>query len=755
MAMKRIQPQSTVRNALEFIKENVGQPLTVDQVARHAGVATPTLKALFAKTTGKGVFAQILWLRIEKAKELLKETDLEITHVAFEVGFGSHEQFSRMFKKRVGVSPSHFRNRLAKEGKVLEDVPVPDVRIKESSPAQNLQKDWDILSGTWSASDFYLEGKSDTDLILAYRHNLPANFSIQLEVQALPGKGLVPANLSFGLRDEQRANLYAEIVIGCQDNRRGELRYLGEQMCINSKTVVVPSAWHRIRMDLSDDTLFFFLDGEQAFSFRDPFPPAYARRCAFTLAGWRSMIRLRGFAVHNTGQAQFVSVIRQGDALFNAGLFQNAREFYERQLNERPPFSLAQELSYKIGRCDLEQNMFLEAGKRLEPIAKLPEMDFWAQQARLALLDLEGRLDRTAEFCRMAGDFFASPFLVNGVRFQTKKLTRGYEQRGFHDRSVLLLSVLRDQEPAGSLGQLEAVFQMSTAFILSGRLAEARPLLETVIKSPGASDDQQLQSLHDLSYLCSVEGDFEESERLLGEIRRRTESVFRLAQCDLFHGFNLRGQKGPHKALEWLEKVVAQYGAQRPESIVAQIEMMMILCSMGRTTEALAMLDQARANGPNHSYVLRRSFRYVIPLCQGDYAQAADILWANGTDESAWPCTWAGNVIKAGILFELADNKAKASEIWQWVPQRFPESRIRYYGNLAKDLSFGQGADFESMPYLRDDRSEMFYLAGLLFEKRGQPARAEHLFRLSVQEDATHRWPVHLSQKNLRSAKRQ
>ena len=51
----------------------------------------------------------VSWLRIERAKVLLLTTDMSITDIANEVGFGSIHYFSRFFKEKENITPNEFR----------------------------------------------------------------------------------------------------------------------------------------------------------------------------------------------------------------------------------------------------------------------------------------------------------------------------------------------------------------------------------------------------------------------------------------------------------------------------------------------------------------------------------------------------------------------------------------------------------------------------------------------------------------------
>jgi transcriptional regulator GlxA family with amidase domain len=60
----------------------------------------------------------VLRYRIDKSKELLAQTDLSITEIAFQVGFNSQSYFDRIFQRFTGLSPHHFRRMYSVKGPV-------------------------------------------------------------------------------------------------------------------------------------------------------------------------------------------------------------------------------------------------------------------------------------------------------------------------------------------------------------------------------------------------------------------------------------------------------------------------------------------------------------------------------------------------------------------------------------------------------------------------------------------------------------
>jgi LacI family transcriptional regulator len=70
------------------------------------------LERRFQKYLQRSPYEEILRLRIERVKELLITTNLQIAEIAKQAGFSGVEYLSAMFKKRVGLSPRAFRRKM-------------------------------------------------------------------------------------------------------------------------------------------------------------------------------------------------------------------------------------------------------------------------------------------------------------------------------------------------------------------------------------------------------------------------------------------------------------------------------------------------------------------------------------------------------------------------------------------------------------------------------------------------------------------
>jgi AraC-like DNA-binding protein len=95
------------------------EPLDVPAVARVAHVSPAHFSRQFRATFGESPHRYLQRRRVERAMELLRETDRPVTDICFDVGFSSLATFSRTFKLIVGEPPSAYRARFAGAGTAL------------------------------------------------------------------------------------------------------------------------------------------------------------------------------------------------------------------------------------------------------------------------------------------------------------------------------------------------------------------------------------------------------------------------------------------------------------------------------------------------------------------------------------------------------------------------------------------------------------------------------------------------------------
>lgn len=93
-----------------------GQPLDVPALARIAHVSPAHFTRTFRATFGETPHRYLQRRRVERAMFLLRETDVSVTDICFQVGFGSPGTFSRTFHAIVGVTPRAYRRQSAASG---------------------------------------------------------------------------------------------------------------------------------------------------------------------------------------------------------------------------------------------------------------------------------------------------------------------------------------------------------------------------------------------------------------------------------------------------------------------------------------------------------------------------------------------------------------------------------------------------------------------------------------------------------------
>ena len=101
-----------IREIKQYIAEHYDNPdLNREMIARYIRVAPSYLSTLFKKETGQGLNDYINHYRIQKAMELLKSSRYSISEIAFQVGFNTVKNFTRIFKEHFGCTPSEYREK--------------------------------------------------------------------------------------------------------------------------------------------------------------------------------------------------------------------------------------------------------------------------------------------------------------------------------------------------------------------------------------------------------------------------------------------------------------------------------------------------------------------------------------------------------------------------------------------------------------------------------------------------------------------
>ena len=99
-----------IKKVLNYIDSNsFDHDFSLLKIAESLNISQSLISHQFKKQTGQTVISYVNFLRIEKAKKLLMETDLQIVDIVNQIGYYDVSSFTRKFKKEVGVTPGRFR----------------------------------------------------------------------------------------------------------------------------------------------------------------------------------------------------------------------------------------------------------------------------------------------------------------------------------------------------------------------------------------------------------------------------------------------------------------------------------------------------------------------------------------------------------------------------------------------------------------------------------------------------------------------
>ena len=99
-----------VRQAAAYIDENYFEDLNLSLLAEKFRVESSYFSRIFRQEMGENLIFYITRKRIEKAQQLIANSDTNLTEIAFLVGYNDYSYFNRVFKKNTGMSPREYRN---------------------------------------------------------------------------------------------------------------------------------------------------------------------------------------------------------------------------------------------------------------------------------------------------------------------------------------------------------------------------------------------------------------------------------------------------------------------------------------------------------------------------------------------------------------------------------------------------------------------------------------------------------------------
>jgi LacI family transcriptional regulator len=98
-----------VLKTLRYLRDNACEHLSVDDVVRQVPLSRSVLERRFRKSVGRSINSEIVRLRLNRAIELLTETNLELKVIAQQAGFGAQAYMNAVFQAKLARTPGSFR----------------------------------------------------------------------------------------------------------------------------------------------------------------------------------------------------------------------------------------------------------------------------------------------------------------------------------------------------------------------------------------------------------------------------------------------------------------------------------------------------------------------------------------------------------------------------------------------------------------------------------------------------------------------
>ena len=93
----------------QFLNDNLDKNFTIEQLSKELSIGTSTLSKLCKAQCGCGPIDYFISLKIGIAKQMIADSNISLTKISENLGFSSIHYFSKMFKKKTGITPSEYR----------------------------------------------------------------------------------------------------------------------------------------------------------------------------------------------------------------------------------------------------------------------------------------------------------------------------------------------------------------------------------------------------------------------------------------------------------------------------------------------------------------------------------------------------------------------------------------------------------------------------------------------------------------------
>ena len=105
-----------IEKAMKYVSDNIdSSQLSVEELSEHLGMSRVRLYKKIKQITGKTPIEFIRIIRLKRAAQLLRESQLNVSEIAYQTGFNNPKLFSKYFKEEFGILPSVYQSQEGKE----------------------------------------------------------------------------------------------------------------------------------------------------------------------------------------------------------------------------------------------------------------------------------------------------------------------------------------------------------------------------------------------------------------------------------------------------------------------------------------------------------------------------------------------------------------------------------------------------------------------------------------------------------------
>lgn len=115
-----LREEAMIKEGIDYINQHFDQPLTLGDVASHAGMSYSWFSRLFKKVSRHNFKEYLTLVRLNKARTLLRDTRTPITDISHSCGFQEHKYLIAAFNKYCGLTPTEYRKRYISRQNVVE-----------------------------------------------------------------------------------------------------------------------------------------------------------------------------------------------------------------------------------------------------------------------------------------------------------------------------------------------------------------------------------------------------------------------------------------------------------------------------------------------------------------------------------------------------------------------------------------------------------------------------------------------------------